>query len=95
MLLSAPMWLAGCASDPRTETTTRIVEVPVEIYPDLPTELTAPLPLPPALAPDFTVGDLVNMVQSLYDLADQANRDRATLERLTKKAPVPAILKDQ
>lgn len=84
---------SGCASDPRTRTVveTKVVEVPVEVYGDLPTELVDPLPMPPALEPGFTTGDLAERVLDLYDLVDQANRDRATLKRITQKAPIVEI----
>ncbi len=68
-------------------TETRVVEVPVEVYPDLPPELIEPLMYPAPLPEDFTTGDLVDRVIELYDLLDRANVDRATLRSITERNP--------
>jgi hypothetical protein len=72
-------------------TETRTVEVPVEVIKPLPANLTDPIPYPLALGESFTVDDLIDQVFALYDLLDQANRDRADAAELTRPAeePVP------
>lgn len=72
-------------------TETRTVEVPVEVIKPLPRNLTDPIPYPVALGDGFTIDDLIDQVFALYDLLDQANRDRADAAELTQPAeePVP------
>ena len=82
----APLLLISCASDPevRVVTETSTIEVPVEVVKPLPASLTDPIPYPASLGGDVTVGDLLDRVFELYDLLDQANRDRASAAELTQ-----------
>jgi hypothetical protein len=59
------------------------VEVPVEVYKELPDNLTAPVAYPEGLAEEFTVDDMFDLIFGLYDALDQANRDKADAGDLT------------
>ncbi len=78
--------LWSCASDPelRIVTKTETVEVPVEVYRELPQDLVDPLPYPPALPERFEQRDLLDLVFTLYDRLDLANMDRARAGRIVK-----------
>lgn len=66
-----------------TETVTELVEV----YKELPDTLTAPVAYPAALAEEFTVDDMFDLIFGLYDALDQANSDKADAGELTAPAP--------
>jgi hypothetical protein len=76
-------------------TETRTVEVPVEVYKELPETLTQPLNYPDSVVfgvdGDITVNDLLDMVFDLMDVVDQANADREAAVELTQPnaEPVP------
>lgn len=67
------------------------MEVPVEVYRELPKTLIEPLTYPAvALEGNITMGLLVDLVFELYDLLDVANSDRATAAELTQPSPADA-----
>jgi hypothetical protein len=68
----------------RVVTETKTVEVPVEVTKPLPESLTDPLPYPPSLPENFTVGDLIDWAFALLDTVDVANADRASAAELTQ-----------
>lgn len=65
-------------------TETQTVTEQVEVFKELPANLTAPLTYPPSLSEEFTVDDLLDLTFALFDKLDQANRDRADAETLTQ-----------
>lgn len=72
-------------------TKTEIVEKEVEVTKPLPKSLTDPLVYPAGLSEGFTVGDSLDLNFDLFDLLDQANRDRAKAAELTQpRTPAPA-----
>lgn len=92
-LIALPL-LSSCGCDPevRVVTKTETVEVPVEVVKPLPDNLTDPIPYPASLGEKVTVDDLIERVFALYDLLDQANRDRADAADITQpnaSEPVP------
>lgn len=84
--------MSSCASDPevRVVTKTETVEVPVEVVKPLPETLTNPLPYPPALPENFTIGDLIDWGFALLDQLDVANQDREKSAELTQPNTVSA-----
>ena len=86
LIASALPLLTSCASDPevRVVTETRTVVEEVEVVKPLPETLTSPLPYPEALPEGFTVDDVIDRLMALYDLLDQANRDRESAAELTQ-----------
>jgi vacuolar-type H+-ATPase subunit I/STV1 len=93
LISSALLLLVSCATDPevRVVTKTEIVEKEVEVTKPLPKSLTDPLVYPAGLSEGFTVGDSLDLNFDLFDLLDQANRDRAKAAELTQpRTPAPA-----
>lgn len=64
-------------------TETRTVEVPVEVYKQVPVTLTNPIPYPNALPEGYTVNDMIDRIFALYDGWDQFNKDRESVVELT------------
>lgn len=84
-LLTAPIWLTGCANDPevRVVTKTEIVEVPVEVVKPVPSQLTDPIPYPVGMPENFTVEDVFDLIFTMYDVIDEANADREKVKEIT------------
>lgn len=91
--LSALLLLSSCGCDPevRVVTETQTVVEQVEVTKPLPDNLTDPIPYPAALGDRFTVDDLIDQVFALYDLLDQANRDRADAAELTQPSDASGV----
>jgi hypothetical protein len=85
LIFSVPLLLISCGSDPevRVVTETQTVIEQVEVYKELPVNLTAPVAYPAGLDEEFTVDDLFDLIFSLYDALDQANNDKADAGELT------------
>ena len=85
LIFSVPLLLISCGSDPevRVVTETQTVVEQVEVYRELPANLTAPVAYPDALGEEFTVDDMFNLIFGLYDALDQANNDKADAGELT------------
>lgn len=60
------------------------VEVPVEVYRPMPSELTSPIDYPAPFGDAVTVELLIDRIFQMYDKLDRANSDRATVKRLTQ-----------
>jgi hypothetical protein len=91
LIFSAPLLLTSCASDPevRVVTETQTVIEQVEVYRELPANLTAPVAYPAGLDEEFTVDDMFDLIFGLYDALDQANNDKVDAGELTAPAEVP------
>jgi hypothetical protein len=87
LLIFALPLLSSCGCDPevRVVTETQTVVEEVEVYKPLPETLTKPVPYPPSLPADFTVGDLLDLNLALYDALDAANADKARAGELTRQ----------
>lgn len=70
-------------------TETRTIEVPVEVYKELPANLTAPVAYPAGLDEEFTVDDMFDLILNLYDALDQANNDKTDAGELAAPAEIP------
>lgn len=68
-------------------TKTEVVKETVEVYRELPQELTDPIPYPNPLSERFTVNDMIDLIYDLYDTVDLANRDRKRSGRIVKGDP--------
>lgn len=66
-------------------TETETVEVPVEVIRPVPAVMTDPIPYPPPLGSEITVGVLIERMILMYDKLDQANQDRVAVKRLTEE----------
>lgn len=72
-------------------TKTRTVTEQVEVYKPLPEPLVRPLDYPPPLSERFSMDEALDLIFRLYDVVDQANRDRAKAAELTQPStPAPA-----
>lgn len=92
LVASGLIWLAllsltGCASEQRVIVRTERVEVPVEVVKPLPEGLTQPIPRPEPLPAQYTVEDVFDLIDTLYDLLDRANADREAAGKLTRPSP--------
>ena len=86
--------MSSCTSDPEVRIATKTETVPelVEVFKELPANLTDPVPYPTPLSAEFTVDDLLDLTFALFDALDQANRDKADAGELTQPTasePVP------
>jgi len=72
-------------------TETETVTEQVEVYKELPENLTAPVAYPVSLEEEFTVDDMFDLIFGLYDALDQANRDKADAGELTQPALSPEV----
>ncbi|MEM7706595.1 MAG: hypothetical protein AAF358_13635 [Pseudomonadota bacterium] len=94
LCLFALPWIAACGSSQplvRTET----VEVPIEVYAEVPGEFTDPIPYPSPPLPMESGADMAAAFEAYICearlLIRQANQDRAIVKGLTSGKFVPLL----
>ena len=83
-LIAALTLLGACAKDQVQHVVTKptVVTEYAEVYRDLPTDLTDPIPYPTGLPERWTNNQLWDLVFDLYDTIDTANGDREKARRI-------------